>query len=44
MMPRTIQRWMILAIPVGLTIGIWCVFKAWAENRESRDTVRPLGL
>ncbi len=25
-------------------IATWLAFKAWAENKASRDEVRPLGL
>jgi hypothetical protein len=30
--PNTVQRWMLLAIPVGLVVGLWCVVKGLKEN------------
>lgn len=35
--PNTVQRWYVLAIPYGLlvgaVIGLWCVVKGIKENR-----------
>lgn len=30
--PNTVQRWLILALPVGLIVGLWCVVKGLKEN------------
>lgn len=33
--PLTVQRWLILAIPVGLVVGLWCVVKGIRENKAN---------